>query len=179
MSLTASLMAPKKKAVSNIHELDAQLASLDLASIDVVDSKSQEFANVLKYSQDTYNGIGVSLFVLLCWYSELALMNKKNRDVILRKAGKPRLISMRYSGSSARASRNVGPVEDGIKPTKGKGCCYGTDRVRPISRVSSSKVCASRPLKVCLFSFIFKLLLANKNFSSRYWLRVWQRGIFW
>ncbi|KAF8610399.1 PARP-domain-containing protein [Ceratobasidium sp. AG-I] len=58
MSLTASLMAPKKKVTSNIHELDAQLASLDLASIDVVDSKSAEFENVLKYSQDTYNGIG-------------------------------------------------------------------------------------------------------------------------
>ncbi|QRW00536.1 poly(ADP)-ribose polymerase PARP protein [Ceratobasidium sp. AG-Ba] len=58
MSLTASLMAPKKKAVSNIHELDAQLASLDLASIDVVDPKSSEFDAVLKYSQDTYNGIG-------------------------------------------------------------------------------------------------------------------------
>jgi hypothetical protein len=66
MSLTASLMAPKKKVVSNIHELDAQMASLDLASIDIVDSKSQEFANVLKYSQDTYNGIGVGLFVLSC-----------------------------------------------------------------------------------------------------------------
>lgn len=60
MSLTASLMAPKKKVVSNIHELDAQLASLDLASIDVVDSNSTEFKNLLKYSQDTYNGIGVS-----------------------------------------------------------------------------------------------------------------------
>ncbi|KAG8707140.1 hypothetical protein FRC09_002008 [Ceratobasidium sp. 395] len=58
MSLTASLMAPKKKITSKIHELDAQLASLDLASIDVVDPKSSEFSNVLKYSQDTYNGIG-------------------------------------------------------------------------------------------------------------------------
>ncbi|KAG9073883.1 hypothetical protein FRC06_011089, partial [Ceratobasidium sp. 370] len=58
MSLTASLMAPKKKITSKVHELDAQLASLDLASIDVVDPKSSEFANVLKYSQDTYNGIG-------------------------------------------------------------------------------------------------------------------------
>ncbi|KAG8746593.1 hypothetical protein FRC10_004445 [Ceratobasidium sp. 414] len=58
MSLTASLMAPKKKITSKIHELDAQLASLDLESIDVVDPKSSEFANVLKYSQDTYNGIG-------------------------------------------------------------------------------------------------------------------------
>ncbi|KAG9101442.1 hypothetical protein FS749_006946 [Ceratobasidium sp. UAMH 11750] len=63
MSLTASLMAPKKKITSKIHELDAQLASLDLESIDVVDPKSSEFANVLKYSQDTYNGIGASLFL--------------------------------------------------------------------------------------------------------------------
>ncbi|CCO26309.1 poly [Rhizoctonia solani AG-1 IB] len=57
MSLTASLMAPKKK-IKSTHELDAQLASLDLSSIDVVDSKSSEFATILKYSQDTYNGIG-------------------------------------------------------------------------------------------------------------------------
>ncbi|CUA75523.1 poly [Rhizoctonia solani] len=57
MSLTASLMAPKKK-IKATHELDAQLASLDLVSMDVVDSKSSEFATVLKYSQDTYNGIG-------------------------------------------------------------------------------------------------------------------------
>lgn len=53
-------MVPKKKLKSTIHELDAQLASLDLASMDVVDSKSAEFANILKYSQETYNGIGVS-----------------------------------------------------------------------------------------------------------------------
>jgi poly [ADP-ribose] polymerase len=51
-------MAPKKK-IKSTHELDAQLASLDLSSIDVVDSKSSEFATILKYSQDTYNGIGV------------------------------------------------------------------------------------------------------------------------
>ncbi|CAE6520139.1 unnamed protein product [Rhizoctonia solani] len=57
MSLTASLMAPKKK-IRTTHELDAQLASLDLLSMDVVDSKSSEFAALLKYSQDTYNGIG-------------------------------------------------------------------------------------------------------------------------
>ncbi|EUC67320.1 poly(ADP)-ribose polymerase PARP protein, putative [Rhizoctonia solani AG-3 Rhs1AP] len=57
MSLTASLMAPKKN-IKATHELDAQLASLDLASIDVVDSNSSEFAAVLKYSQETYNGIG-------------------------------------------------------------------------------------------------------------------------
>ncbi|CAE6462858.1 unnamed protein product [Rhizoctonia solani] len=57
MSLTASLMAPKKK-IKSTHELDAQLASLDLLSMDVVDSKSSEFAAVLQYSQDTYNGIG-------------------------------------------------------------------------------------------------------------------------
>jgi hypothetical protein len=60
MSLTASLMAPKKPLKSNVHELNAQLASLDLLSMDVVDSKSAEFASILKYSQDTYNGIGVS-----------------------------------------------------------------------------------------------------------------------
>ncbi|KAG8690265.1 hypothetical protein FRC11_012818, partial [Ceratobasidium sp. 423] len=57
MSLTASLMAPKKK-IKATHELDSQLASLDLLSMDVVDSKSSEFASVLRYSQDTYNGIG-------------------------------------------------------------------------------------------------------------------------
>ncbi|KAF8710590.1 hypothetical protein RHS03_02283, partial [Rhizoctonia solani] len=57
MSLTASLMAPKKK-IKSTHELDAQLASLDLLSMDVVDSSSSEFAAILKYSQDTYNGIG-------------------------------------------------------------------------------------------------------------------------
>ncbi|CAE6459082.1 unnamed protein product [Rhizoctonia solani] len=57
MSFTASLMAPKKK-IQATHELDAQLASLDLASMDVVDSKSSEFAALLRYSQETYNGIG-------------------------------------------------------------------------------------------------------------------------
>lgn len=145
MSLTASLMAPKKKTVSNIHELDAQLASLDLASIDVVDSKSTEFKNVLQYSQDTYNGIGVSPA------PSINLQTRANdipSGALLRRMGKQTRTFTRCSGLSARANKSVGLAGVGIKLMKDSDCFCGTVLARPTLLVSSSKGYVSPLLKV-------------------------------